>query len=297
MPPRAAYPLVRRQRCSEMQNDSPIELLAAAVPEFLAIAGAFGQLPAAHANAHSPAGGTPRIQLATNLWLTCTGVGKVNAAIAATRILISWEARTAGAPRTKPPLLASLGIAGALPRPNGPVMDSMMGAASNHAGAQMLDVILAARSCYADEGVQTPDAFINCWIMGFPLGPFPAEGVPGDPALLGMLPTLRTDAWAATSGPIATVSTCSGTDALALSVATRTGAIAEAMEGAAIAHAITLSASTRPAARTALPRFAELRVISNTTGNRDTQVWQIKPALQRLGEAAVVLAEHCITHS
>jgi futalosine hydrolase len=69
-------------------------------------------------------------------------------------------------------------------------------------------------------------------------------------------------------GVIATVATCSGTDALAVEVERRTGAIAEAMEGAAVVHA---------ALRLGLPG-GEVRVISNSTGDRAKQQWDIARA-------------------
>ena len=72
-----------------------------------------------------------------------------------------------------------------------------------------------------------------------------------------------------------TVATCSGSDAAAAEVARRTGAIAEAMEGAAVVHA---------ARRLATPAI-ELRAISNTTGDRAAQVWDLPSALQSLGRA------------
>ncbi len=53
------------------------------------------------------------------------------------------------------------------------------------------------------------------------------------------------------------------------------------MEGAAVVHA---------AHRLNLPAI-EIRVISNTTGNRDTQQWDITRALQCLREASPVLIE------
>lgn len=75
-------------------------------------------------------------------------------------------------------------------------------------------------------------------------------------------------------GVIATVSWCSGDDGCAAGVVSRTGAIAEAMEGAACAVATQLS---DPSIRT-----GELRVISNTTGNRSKQVWDLDLALKNL---------------
>ncbi len=270
-----------------MQNISSIELLAAAYPEFLAIAAAFGQKPVVQ----GPAGAADRLQVAPNVGLTCTGVGKVNAAIAATRILDDWQAKAAGAAGFQAPLLVSIGIAGALPRPDGLAPEVPVASG----GARLLDVILANRSCYGDEGIQTPERFFNCWEMGFALGPFTADGVAGDADGAALLPRLRAADWAARSGPVATVSTCSGTDALASAVALRTGAIAEAMEGAAVGHAVALRATARSNSNSVVARFAELRVISNTTGDRAKQVWQIKPALERLGHAAVVFVQQLRT--
>jgi futalosine hydrolase len=73
---------------------------------------------------------------------------------------------------------------------------------------------------------------------------------------------------------IATVSTCSGTDAAATEIAHRTGAAAEAMEGAAVG----LVAFRHKVA------FAEVRVISNTTGDRSRQVWALEESLAELGK-------------
>jgi futalosine hydrolase len=73
-------------------------------------------------------------------------------------------------------------------------------------------------------------------------------------------------------GPIATVSTCSATDNSAREVARRTGALAETMEGAACALV---------AHRRGIP-FAEVRAISNYTGARANQRWDIQSALEAL---------------
>jgi futalosine hydrolase len=128
--------------------------------------------------------------------------------------------------------------------------------------------IAATRSAFADEGVGAPTGFVPLSDMGF--APFDSgDSIHHDPELLDLLASL-TD----TTGPIATVSWCSGDDQCAQGVATRTGAIAEAMEGAACALAATRA---DPNIRT-----AELRVISNTTGNRDTQRWDLDGALANL---------------
>ncbi len=179
--------------------------------------------------------------------LLTTGVGKANAAAA---VGIALRSRTYSG-------VINLGIAGALP------------AASP---LELGSAIAATRSVYADEGLTMPDgSFVGCAEMGFPLGPFDDMGVQADRELLGLVtPLVVRDA------PIATVSTCSGTDALARTVVERTGAAAEAMEGAAVGHV---------ASRLGVP-FLELRVISNTTGDRGSQVWAVSQALGALGELA-----------
>jgi futalosine hydrolase len=130
--------------------------------------------------------------------------------------------------------------------------------------------VAASRCVYAEEGMVTPQGFAPIDAMGFELADF-CEGnaVPCDPALLDRLAALFV------VGPIATVATCSGTDAAAREVAARTHAVAEAMEGAAVVHA---------ARRLGVPG-GELRAISNTTGDRDRQRWDLPRALGALGDA------------
>lgn len=176
-----------------------------------------------------------------------TGVGKANAAAA---VGIALHSRTYTA-------VVNLGIAGALPGDN-----------PMHIG----DTVAATRSVYSDEGLELPNgSFVGCSAMGFPLGPFDDSGIPGDPELLD-----RVRALVSTTAPVATVSTCSGTDALAGQVVDRTAAVAEAMEGAAVGQVAT---------RLGVP-FLELRVISNSTGDRDNQTWSIGESLVRLGTLA-----------
>ena len=66
--------------------------------------------------------------------------------------------------------------------------------------------------------------------------------------------------------------------ACAHEVARRTRAVAEAMEGAAVGF----TARRLGLATGSAPAFAELRVISNTTGDRSRQVWDLPRALSRL---------------
>lgn len=181
--------------------------------------------------------------------LVVSGIGKGNAAGATARV----------ADPSRHLSIISLGIAGALPE----------------SGVQLGDVVLATRSVYADEGLQNPDNFQTCDAMGFPIAPPPAKdgGVETSPELMV---DLRRRFPEAREGVVATVSTCSGTDALARQVRQRTRAIAEGMEGAAVAHA---------AVRLGI-RSGEIRIISNTTGDRPKQVWDIRRALRVLGDVA-----------
>ena len=197
-----------------------------------------------------------RCLAAPEVRVVVAGIGRTNAAAATAEALT--EARATGAPFAA---VISTGIAGALPGSN-----------------LALGTVIVADACvYAEEGIALPEGQGDMRVLGFPLGDFEGNRVPVDGALLVAFRAL---------GPaceIATVATCSGTDAAALSVRTRTGAMAEAMEGAAVVHA---------ARRVGVPAI-EIRSISNTTGDRATQRWDIAAAfaaLQRVGDAFVNFA-------
>lgn len=204
-----------------------------------------------------------RHDIGPGIALVMSGIGKVNAAGAVLRSIREIDS-----------LVLSLGVAGALPGP---------------APAALGDVIAATAAVYADEGLwdsretEGIGGFVDCAAMGFPVaGPESAGGRFAVDAPTHALLAPVADR----SAPVATVSTCSGTDDLARRVAARTGAAAEAMEGAAVAQALTrLRMHTGSA-----PRFAELRVISNTTGDRSRQTWALRPALTRLTEVLGRLA-------
>jgi futalosine hydrolase len=122
-----------------------------------------------------------------------------------------------------------------------------------------------------------PAGFVGVAGMGLSLGPFEGNAVPVDAHLLDLL------AQAFVVGPIATVATCSGTDAAAAELARRTGAVAEAMEGAATVHA---------ALRLGVPAI-ELRAISNSTGERTRQRWDLARGLAALGTGVQRALELC----
>jgi futalosine hydrolase len=183
------------------------------------------------------------------------GIGRTNAAAATTEaILRSAEAHGAGFGA-----VISAGVAGSLP-------DSALA---------LGEAVVASSCIYAEEGLAAPAGFLDMTGLGFSLGDFEGNTVPVDERLLQRLERRYR------AGPIATVATCSGTDASAREVVRRTGAIAEAMEGAAVVHA----------ARRLGVAAIELRVISNTTGDRDRQQWDLPGALKVLGaEVQMVLA-------
>lgn len=207
--------------------------------------------------------GTPWrvVPLIPGVSLVETGIGKVNAAAALARAL----------DRARYHAVINLGIAGALPA-----------CGSGGTSLDLLRPVLATESVYADEGLQTPAEFLTCDRMGFPLGPFVRNAVPADPALLELAGGVL-GRWAPARGPVATVSCCSGTDDLARRVVERTGAIAECMEGAALAHVAARASVEFPRRAT---RFLEVRVISNTTGDRPAQRWELRASMNRLGEIA-----------
>ncbi len=173
--------------------------------------------------------------------LLVTGVGKAASAAAVAKRLASGGICA----------VINVGISGSMPG----------------SGLALGTLVAATGHALADEGVRTPDRFITMAELGF--GPALARGMTleADERVLDVL-----GAWTQVRGVIATVSTCSGTDELAAEVAARTGAIAEAMEGAAVALAC----------RSFGVPMGELRSVSNSTGDRSRQQWDIAGALRSL---------------
>lgn len=170
-----------------------------------------------------------------------TGVGKSNAAGAAAAVLARREHRGT----------IVVGIAGVLPG----------------GGMELGEAASLGAAVLADEGVQTPDGFVDVASLGFP--PVPGHGV-AIPAS-GEIADALGRAIGRTA-VVATVSTCSGTDAHAAAVAERTGAGLEDMEtGAAAAVCVRLGVP-----------WGGVRVVSNTTGERSRQRWEMAGALRGL---------------
>lgn len=245
------------------QPGKAVLLVVAAPAEAAAVAAAFDPSRIASKEATPVRWGA--VILRQGVEMVVTGVGKANAA--------------AGVARVFDPLrhlaVVNIGVGGSLPR----------------SGLGLLDVVVASRSEYADEGVRTPGRFIDMAACGFPPGQGmdgaevkrTAMGVEGDTALVARL----CERLPARAGVVATVSTCSGRNRLAVQVVERTGAIVEAMEGAAVGFTVRRIAH-EAGVKTA---FVEVRVVSNSTGNRAKQRWDLKGALGRLGEVARGIAE------
>lgn len=186
--------------------------------------------------------------------LMVSGIGRANAAGATAAGLSSRAFRS----------VINAGVAGALPG----------------GGLQIGDVVVASRSVFFEEGIilPQPEGWRGLEMLGIPLIPHRRDlvdenAVRVDRQLQAGL--LKLAGSGAREGSIATVARCSGTDAAASEVVARTGAIAEAMEGAAVLLA---------AHRMGVSQVAEVRVISNTCGDRQRQVWDLSAALGRLDE-------------
>ncbi|MDX2480983.1 MAG: futalosine hydrolase [Desulfuromusa sp.] len=133
-------------------------------------------------------------------------------------------------------------------------------------GLQVGQLALAAKEIFGDLGVATADNFI----------PLDQLNLPQTPQLAPIIQqsfTLNSDLlkWAqeifptVVCGSFVTVNGCSGYPRLSTELQQRTGGICENMEGAAVA---------RVCAEFEVP-LLELRGISNPTGTRDPQQWDI----------------------
>ena len=151
-----------------------------------------------------------------------------------------------------------------------------LGICGGFAGAAEIgDVVLATDVVAADLGAQSPDGFLGLAELGWSEEARPAPAsllLRGDEAL-------RAAGLRVVTGPVLTVSTATGTDDRAALLATRHGAVAEAMEGAGVAEA----AAAHSVA------MMEVRAVSNLVGRRDLSAWRIPAALATLRGAVAVL--------
>lgn len=192
--------------------------------------------------------GWPIVSVTPKVSVTVSGIGRANAA-GATAQALSLRRYAA---------VLNIGVAGALP----------------DTGLSIGDVVLATESVFAEEGIDLPEGPADMNALGFPLAAESwCEGnrIRPDGLLLQLLG--RSIGQGIERGVVATVARCSGTDRAAHAVARQTGARAEAMEGAAVLLA---------AHRMGVHRCAELRVISNTCGERLRQQWDLSAAFNRI---------------
>jgi futalosine hydrolase len=169
-----------------------------------------------------------------------TGVGPVNAAHAVTLAIT----------QKKPAAIIVCGVGGAY----------------SASGLQIGDVVSASVEIYGDLGANSPSGFLDMKALGFPIV---AEPTPLFNAIpLQLFPTEQ-------RVPFVTVSTCTGTEAAAVALHSRTGGAVENMEGAAIAHVAHMHG---------VP-IGELRGVSNLVTDRDTTKWKLKEAAAAAQEA------------
>ncbi len=191
-----------------------------------------------------------------NLVLAHCGIGQVNMAMQLTRLLDSYT----------PSAVYLCGCGGSYPA----------------SGLKNGDVVLAEKEMFADFGVATAEQFIPLEQLGIPqqlqLTPAVRQTLDLDSALLEKACQILPEA---TRGTFATVNSCSGHPALSLELERRSGAICENMEGAAAA---------RVCENFAVP-LLELRGISNPTGTRDPQQWDIAAGVNAAQRAILRLLE------
>lgn len=171
-----------------------------------------------------------------------TGVGPVNAA----------HAVTVAAMQLKPAAIMVCGVGGSYPG----------------SGLQIGDVVCADMECYGDLGASSPTGFLDMKALGFPVVSSPGPVYNDLPMQICPLEK---------RAKFVTVSTCTGTDDGARSIAARTGGAVENMEGAAIAHVGYLLGIS----------VGEIRGISNLVTNRDTKSWRLKDAAAAAQEAVL----------
>jgi futalosine hydrolase len=187
-----------------------------------------------------------------------SGIGKANAASAATSVF--------GFTRIK--AIIVLGCGGAFPG----------------SGLIVGDLALASEEIYGDEGVCTPNGFLDMEALDLPLAQsngkyyfnrYCASQQLREKARALIPQAIDSKDISLVEGPFVTVSTCSGTLAGGLELVRRTGGICENMEGAAVAQVCAMHQ---------VP-FLEIRGISNLVEDRDLTRWNLKEAAENAQSA------------
>jgi futalosine hydrolase len=146
------------------------------------------------------------------------------------------------------------------------------GVAGSFAGrAEIGDIVVATSVVAADLGAHSPSGFADLAALGFGTSAYAVD----EAASAHTAERLAAAGLPARRGAILTVSAATGTDERAGELAARHDAIAEAMEGAGVAHVASLLA---------IP-LVELRAISNIVGVRNPAAWDLPRALAALERA------------
>ncbi len=207
----------------------------------------------------------------TDVLLMNTGIGKVNAAHAATAVIEHFPIKH--------------------------VINSGIGGAYPESGLEIGDAAIATKEVYGDEGVISPGGWSDMRAIGIPVvqagrkkyfNEFPLSlalsykgredslispplmgGDEGEGVLCSFLDKICVKGpYKLKSGAFVTVSTATGTHKRAKELEKRFHAICENMEGAALAHICTIYD---------VPML-EIRGISNIAGVRDKRKWDLKLA-------------------
>ncbi len=176
------------------------------------------------------------------------GVGKIAATMGLTAALAE----------RRPRVVVQFGVCGAYP-----ARHLRPGLAELH----VLDTCVVASEVVVDDGVQTPDGFLDLAQLSLAeAGPIVAD-VERSRALASLLGCPLVTG--------ATVSTGAGTEALSQAYAARSGAQVESMEGGAVAAVC----------RRFRVAHVQLRVVSNRTGDRGQSGWDLDGAITKLTAA------------
>ncbi len=191
--------------------------------------------------------------------LALSGIGKANAAHAATRLITEFS----------PEVIINIGVGGAYPS----------------SGLSVGDLAIAQKEVYGDEGLLLKDGFHEIDSIGIPLlrkgskryfNEFPLNSLlAGKAVRAARLVAHEPSPIKVKKGVFLTVSTCTGTKKRALELERRFSAICENMEGAAIAQICALYG---------IP-LIEMRGISNIVEDRDLSGWNIKLAAENCQRA------------
>jgi futalosine hydrolase len=188
----------------------------------------------------------------TEILLCIGGMGKVNAAHAATLLLTHFH----------PEALIVFGVGGAYPS----------------AGANVGDIALASEEIAGDEGVLTAEGFKDAEYIGIPLLKTATEEIyTAYHPSKGLLDQARKALGKVPVGAFVTLSTCTGTTARARELEARYHGLCENMEGAAAAHVAVCHH---------VP-WIEVRGISNIVEDRDLSKWDIPKAAEAVQHAVM----------